>query len=53
MQGEASVFRCEIKRRPLVVKPVQMLRHVFDVAVDTSRYGAGRSAYGRRPLSIF
>ena len=43
---------CVVKHQPFVVKPVQMLREVFDVAVDTCRYGAGCSAYNRRPLFL-
>ena len=41
-----------VKRQPIVVQSVQMLRDIFDVAMDTSRYGARRSAYGRRPLLL-
>ena len=34
-------FQCVVKRQPFVVKLVQMLREVFDVAVDIRQYDAG------------
>ena len=45
-------FRCGVRRRPLVVKSVQMLREVF-VWRWICRYGAGVLAYGRRPSFFF
>ena len=45
-------FRCGARRQSFVVEPVRKLRQVFDVVVDICRYGAGRSAYGRRPLFL-
>ena len=41
-----------VKRQPIVVLSLQMLCDVFDMVMDTSRYGAGRSVYGRRTLFL-
>ena len=47
-----SSFRCGVKRRPLAVKPVQMLRDIFDmrrwIPVDTKQAFNTRSPQCRR-----
>ena len=41
-----------VKHQPIVILSAQMLRDIFDVAMNTSRYSAGRSVYGLRPLFL-